>query len=151
MKKFDSALGDGPEIWHMLVSKNAFATDIGICYSNYVQNRMSVGLCYDANFKWQMPIWEGICRAEQTYMPFLALSPGAISGKNSKLSNIYKWCIAVLWIFFPENTLGDGPAFCIFSGFTDIGGSTLDWNIDFGLTHIRLKHFTLSKSVLVLK
>ena len=31
---------------------------------------MSVGLSYDANLKWHMPICTEICRAEQEYMPF---------------------------------------------------------------------------------
>ena len=31
---------------------------------------VSVGLFYDANFKWHMPIRVEICRAEQRYMPF---------------------------------------------------------------------------------
>ena len=35
---------------------------------------MSVGLYYDANVKWHMPILEGICRAEQKYMPFIGIS-----------------------------------------------------------------------------
>ena len=45
---------------------------------------MSVELYYGANFKWHMPIWEEICRAEQKYMPFLGPWPSVFSGKKSK-------------------------------------------------------------------
>ena len=45
---------------------------------------MSVGLCYNANFKWHLPISEEICRAEQEYMPFLEPYPSVLSGKISK-------------------------------------------------------------------
>ena len=33
-------------------------------------DRVSVGLSYDANFKWHMPICVERCRVEQKYMPF---------------------------------------------------------------------------------
>ena len=52
--------------------------------------RVSVGLSYDINFKWHMPIWGEICSAEQKYMPFLGPSPSVIYGENPKHRNIYK-------------------------------------------------------------
>ena len=33
-------------------------------------DRVSVGLSYDANFKWHTPICVERCRAQQKYMPF---------------------------------------------------------------------------------
>ena len=47
-------------------------------------DRVSVGLSYDTNLKWHMPIWGEICRAEQKYMPFLGPSPSVISRKKFK-------------------------------------------------------------------
>ena len=67
-----------------------------------------------------MPICVEICRAEQKYLPFVGLSPGALSGKNPKHWNIYKMMPRCALDFFPENALGHGPAFWIFfQGFTD--------------------------------
>ena len=40
---------------------------------------VSVGLSYDVNLKWHMPICAEICGVEQKYMPFLGSSPSAIS------------------------------------------------------------------------
>ena len=65
------------------------------------------------SLKWHMPIWEEICRAEQKYMPFLGPWPSAFSGKNPKHRNIYKSSQCCALDFFPQNTLGGGPAFWI--------------------------------------
>ena len=54
-------------------------------------SRVSAGLSYDANFKWHMPIWEEICRAEQKYMPFFwDRHRACFPGKKPKHGNIYK-------------------------------------------------------------
>ena len=39
--------------------------DQNYMYRYYLPDRVSVGLSYDANFKWHMPIWGEVCRAEQ--------------------------------------------------------------------------------------
>ena len=74
------------------------------------------------NFKWHMPLCAELCRAEQKYMPFFGPSPSVLSGKKFQNMETYtKSCNAALWIF-PQNALGDGPAFRIFfPGFTDKG------------------------------
>ena len=84
-------------------------------------DRVTVGLSYDAYFKWHIPIWGEICRAEQKYMPVLGPSSRAIPEKKSKAHKhiiIYKWCkvgnFKLCSGFFPENALSDGPAFWIF-------------------------------------
>ena len=85
--------------------------------------RVPVGLSYGANFKWHMPICVVRYRAEQKYMPFFGtVTERAFRKKIPKHRNIYKWHNGALWIFFPQNALGDGPAFWIFFlGFTDMG------------------------------
>ena len=57
---------------------------------------VSVGLSYDTNFKWHMPISGEICHSEQNYMSFLGPPPSAFSGNGPKHRN------AVLWIFFTD-------------------------------------------------
>ena len=52
-------------------------------------DRVSVGLSYDTNLKWHMPIFGEICRAEQKYMPFLGPSPSALSGKKFQSMGTY--------------------------------------------------------------
>ena len=48
--------------------------------------------------------------------------PSAISGKKSKAQKHENRCNGILWIFFPEDALSDGPAFWICStGFADKG------------------------------
>ena len=78
-------------------------------------DRLPLGLSYDANFKWHMPIRGEICRVEQKSMPFFS------EKKNPKHRNIYKWHNTALRIF-PQNTLGDGPPFrFFFPGFAEKG------------------------------
>ena len=86
-------------------------------------DRVSVGLSYDANFKWHMPTCVERYRVEKKYMPIFGTSPSALSGKKFQNMGTYtNWWNAALWIFFPQNALGDGPAFWIFPpGFTDKG------------------------------
>ena len=77
---------------------------------------MSVELYYGANFKWHMPIWEEICRAEQKYMPFFGtVAERVFWKKNPKHRNIYKSSQCCALDFFSQITLGDGPAFGFFS------------------------------------
>ena len=54
---------------------------------------------------------------------FLGLSPSVISEKKIQSTEIYtNDAMTALWIFFPKNTLGHGPAFrIVFLGFTDKG------------------------------
>ena len=67
-------------------------------------------------------ISNGICQYEEKYAAlkknichFLGPSPSVISGKKIHSTETYtNWFNAALWIFFPQNTLGDGPAFWIF-------------------------------------
>ena len=48
-------------------------------------DRVSVGLSYDTNFKWHMPICVERCRAEQKYMPFFGtVTERAFRKKKSK-------------------------------------------------------------------
>ena len=84
-------------------------------------DRVSVGLSYDTNLKWHMPIFGEICRAEQKYMPFLGPSPSALSGKKFQSTGTYTNDVTLRSEFFPENALGDGPACWVFSRFTDKG------------------------------
>ena len=76
---------------------------------------VSVRLSYDVNFNWHMPICAEICRAEQKYMPFFGTITERDFRKKIHSTETYtNWFNAALWIFFPQNTLGDGPAFWIF-------------------------------------
>ena len=56
-------------------------------------DRVSVGLSYDANVKWHMPIWGKICHAEQKIYSIWS-SPSAICGKKHSIIN--KWIDAAL-------------------------------------------------------
>ena len=57
-------------------------------------DRVSVGLSYDANLKWHMPICLERCRAEQTYMPFFGtVTERAFRKKIPKHRNIYKYIL----------------------------------------------------------
>ena len=74
-------------------------------------DRMSVELYYGANFKWHMPIWEEICRAEQKYMRFFGtVAEPVIWKKNPQHRNIYKSSQCCALDFVSEN----GPTFWIF-------------------------------------
>ena len=54
-------------------------------------DRVSVGLSYDANLKWHMPICVERYRVEQKYMPFFGtVTERAFRKKNPKQRNIYK-------------------------------------------------------------
>ena len=75
---------------------------------------VSVGLSYDTNFKWYIPILGEICRAEEK-CHFLGLSPSVISGKKStSQKHIQIDSMLRSGFFFPQNTLAHGPAFWIF-------------------------------------
>ena len=78
-------------------------------------DRVSVGLSYDANFEWHMPIFVDRYSAEQKYMPFFGPSLSALSGKNPKPQEHIQMIQRYALDFFPRNALGDGPAFWIFS------------------------------------
>ena len=88
-------------------------------------------------------------------MPFLGPSPSALSGKkNQKHGNIYKCCNTALWIFFPPNALGDGPAFWIFFSRIHGYGLTNPLFLPSGTTtHKRTKtlHFSMIKRLLYLQ
>ena len=77
-----------------------------------------------------MLIWNSICHYKGRYSVlnknichFLGPSPSVFSGKKIQSTETYTNLLnAALWIFFPQNTLGDGPAFWIFfPGFKDKG------------------------------
>ena len=86
-----------------------------------------------------MPISNSICQyvwkdamLNKNICHFLGPSPSALSGKKFQNMGTYtKWCNAALWSFFPQNALGDGPAFWIFfPWFTDKGSASfrkLSW------------------------
>ena len=77
-------------------------------------DRVSVGLSYDANFKWHMPIRVERCHAEEKYMPFLGPSPSALFGKKFQSTGTCTNDATLRSGFFPKNALGDGLAFWIF-------------------------------------
>ena len=52
---------------------------------------------------------------------FLGPSPSVISGKKIQSTETHTNDATLRSGFFPQNTLGDGPAFWIFPGFTDKG------------------------------
>ena len=70
-----------------LVSTAAGLTN---CTHIICADTVPVELYYDANLKWHMPIWGGICRTEQNYMPFLGRWPSAFSGKKFQSTGTYK-------------------------------------------------------------
>ena len=81
---------------------------------------VSVGLSYDANLKWHMPICAEICRAEQKYMQFFGtITERDFRKKNSKTWEHIQNDSTLRSGFFPQNALGDDPAFWIF--FQDSG------------------------------
>ena len=70
---------------------------------------------YDAYFKWHMPIWRKICRAEQRYIIYVVfVTVERNIWKNPKHSNICKLMQCCAPDFFPKHALGDGPAFWFF-------------------------------------
>ena len=81
------------------------------------------------NFSTIVQISNGICQYERKYAVlnknlchFLGPWPSMISGKKSKAQKrIQNDATLRYGFFFPENALGDGPAFWIFPGFTDKG------------------------------
>ena len=77
-------------------------------------DRVSVGLSYDANFKWHMPICFERCRAEQKYMPFLGPSPSALSGKNPKAQEHIQMMQRYALDFFHETRSVTVPRFGFF-------------------------------------
>ena len=57
-------------------------------------DRVSVGLSYDANLKWHMPICLERFRAKQKYMPFFGtVTERAFRKKIPKHRNIYKYIL----------------------------------------------------------
>ena len=96
-------------------------------------NRLSVGLSYDANFKWHMPICVERCHAKQNYMPFFwTITERAFRKKIPKHRNIYKCCNDSLWIF-PRETRSvtvpkNGIYFC----------STRHLSAHIGICHLKL-------------
>ena len=78
-------------------------------------DKVSVELSYDVNFKWHMPIWGKICRAEQIYAIFWEYHRAWFAEKIPSMETYTNWSNAVLLIFCPQNTLGDDPAFWFFS------------------------------------
>ena len=84
---------------------------------------MSVRLYCDVNLKWHMPICAERYRAGQKYMPlFGTVTERHLRKKIPKHGNIYKMMQRCALDFFPQNALGDGPAFWIFyPRFTDKG------------------------------
>ena len=79
-------------------------------------DRVSVGLSYDTNFKWHMPICVERCHAEQEYMPFFGtVTERAFRKKNSKAQeHVQIFSMLRSGFSFLRNALGDGPAFWIF-------------------------------------
>ena len=73
-------------------------------------DRVAVGLYYDANFKWHMPIRGEICRAKQKYMPFFGtVAERAFRKKNPKRGTVTE---RVLREKNPERSIA---SFCICS------------------------------------
>ena len=63
-----------------------------------------------ANMRGNMPCWTKIYAIFGTIKIYAFLEPSVICGKNPKRIFIYFRALD----FFPQNTLGDGPAFLIF-------------------------------------
>ena len=84
-------------------------------------DRVSVRLSYDANFKWHMPICVEDTVLNKNICHFLGSSPSALSGKNPNHRNICQWCNAALGIFFCETRLVTVPRSGFFPGFMDKG------------------------------
>ena len=89
---------------------------------------VSVGIYYVAYLRWK--IWGEILfgilftTLNKNECQFWGPSPSVSSEKNHRTEAYTNWCNAALWIF-PENALGEGPAFFIFSGFRDKGSSNV--------------------------
>ena len=70
------------------------------------------------NLKCHMPIWRRIYQSEKICAIFWTVILRAFRKKSKAQQHIicyiYKWCYAALWIFSPQNALGDGPAFWIY-------------------------------------
>ena len=77
---------------------------------------VSVGLSYDTYFKWHMPIWGEICRAEEKYMPFFGTITERDFRKKIHSTETYtNWFNAALWIFFRKTRSVMVPRFGFFS------------------------------------
>ena len=76
------------------------------CRSGYTMVQISNGICqYERKYA---VLNKNICH-------FLGPWPSVFSGKKIQSTETYTNLLnAALWIFFPQNTLGDGPAFWIF-------------------------------------
>ena len=61
-----------------------------------------VGLSYDPNFKWHMPICAEICRAEQKYMPFFGTVTERFFREKSKAREHIQIDATLLSGFLPE-------------------------------------------------
>ena len=75
-----------------------------------------------------MPILNGACQyvwkdavVNKNTCHFFGPSPSALSEKKFKAQEHIQMRQRCALDFFPSNTLGDGPAFWIFPGFTDKG------------------------------
>ena len=65
-------------------------------------DRVSVGLSYDANFKWHMPICVERYSAEQKYMPFFGtVTERAFRKNNSKAQEHIQMMQRCALDFFP--------------------------------------------------
>ena len=64
-------------------------------------DRVSVGISFDANLKWNIPICVERYRAEQKYMPFLGPLPSALSGKKSEAQEHRQMMQRYVLDFFP--------------------------------------------------
>ena len=76
-------------------------------------DRVSVGLSYDTNLKWHMPIFGEICRAEQKFMPFFGTVTEPGFWKKIQSTGTYT-NDATLWIFFRETRSVTVPRFRFF-------------------------------------
>ena len=64
-------------------------------------NRLSVGLSYEANFKWHMPICVERCHAKQNYMPFFWTITERAFRKKFQSTGTYTNAATIRSEFFP--------------------------------------------------
>ena len=85
--------------------------------------KVSVGLSYDANLKWNMPICVERCRAKQKYLPFFGtVTECAFRKKIQSIGTYTKDATLRFGFFFREKRSVMFPRFgFFFSGFTDKG------------------------------
>ena len=67
-------------------------------------DRVSVGLSYDTNFKWHMPICVERCRAEQKYLPFFGTVTERTFRKKFQITGTYTNDEMLRSGFFPRET-----------------------------------------------